>query len=209
MSLFANAKTVATPAKATKSKSVVREISGVERHAAIDAAIKSLQAMLEVEAEKIKAEAATIFIEEGVKLKRKPENFKGTEGSATTSVELRKRSTASVLNADDQALLKEHSIPFDREVQTAEAFLINPAYTNDMALLAKVEEALAGVDLPEDFLMKQEEKTRAIVTDESLAAVFTKSVEEAELLLPLVATLALKPKIDGDFWSILDEITGE
>lgn len=209
MGLFANAKSVAAePTKARKSKAPIREMSGIERHAAIDAAIKALQGMLEVEAERIKTEATGIFIEEGLKINRKPDNFKAVEGNATTSVELRKRSTASVLKPEEQVILTENKVPFEREVVTAEAFLINPAYTNDMALLAKVEEALAGVDLPADFLMKQEEKTRAVVTDDSLEAVFKKSAEDAEMLLPLVATLALKPKIDGDFWAVLDEVMG-
>lgn len=209
MGLFAKAATIkAEPTKGRKSKTEIREMSGVERHAAIDAAIKALTALQEIEAAKIKAEAATIFVEEGVKIQRKPDNFKATEGTATTSVELKKRSVASVLKDEEQVILKKHSIPFDREVTKAEAFLINPRYTNDMDLLAKVEEALADVDLPEDFLMKQEEQTRAVVTDESLEAVFKKTIEDAEMLLPLVSTLALKPKIDGDFWAKLDELMG-
>jgi hypothetical protein len=205
--LFAAAKTVAAPTKAKdKGKNPIVEMSGIERHAALDAAIKSLTALRDAEADQIKSEAANRFIEEGTKIKRTPSNFKGTEGSATTSVELRKRSTASVLKPEEQAVLKEHNIPFDREVQTAEAFLINPIYTNDMNLLAKVEEALANVDLPDNFLLKQEEQTRAVVTEDSLAAIFAKSVEDAETLLPLVAVLALKPKIDGNFWTVLDDI---
>lgn len=207
MGLFAAAKPVAAPAKAKeKGKNPIVEMSGIERHAALDAAIKSLTALRDAEAEQIKSAASAHFVEEGTKLKRTPSNFKGKEASATTSIELRKRSTASVLKPEEQTVLSENKIPFDREVQTAEAFLINPIYTNDMNLLAKVEEALSKVDLPEDFLMKQEEKTRAVVTDELLAAVFAKSVEDAEMLLPLVSVLALKPSITGNFWTVLDEV---
>ncbi len=206
--MFANAQKVAAPAK--KGRKVEAEtvtLAGMERFAALDAAIKTLTALREAEEASLKGLMADRFIEVGCKAKKRPANFNGVEGSATGSCQLKVRSTASVLSEDDQALLTEHEIKFGTNVKTQEAFLINPAYTNNMALLAKVEEALEGVDLPEDFLMKQEEVSVCVATEESIEAIFTKDKEIAEILLPVVTTLAIRPKIEGDdFWGILDEI---
>ena len=206
--MFANAQKVAAPAKkGRKAEAETVTLAGMERFAALDAAIKTLTALREAEEASLKGLMADRFIEVGCKAKKRPANFNGVEGSATGSCQLKVRSTASVLSEDDQALLTEHEIKFGTNVKTQEAFLINPAYTNNMALLAKVEEALEGVDLPEDFLMKQEEVSVCVATEESIEAIFTKDKEIAEILLPVVTTLAIRPKIEGDdFWGILDEI---
>ncbi len=37
-------------------------------------------------------------------------------------------------------------------------------------------------------------------------AVFKKDAADAEILLPVVTTMAIRPKIEGDFWAILDEV---
>ena len=210
MTLFANAKTI--PAKKPadkKSAAELRIMEGIEQYAAIDAAMKSLKAMAEVQAAAIKAEMANIFVTEGCAIKKKPANFKGTEGTATASCEMKKRSTASVLTEDEIALLVAQKLPIIEVVKTEEAFLINPAYTHNMEILAKVEEALADVDLPEDFLMKQDKEAAMVVGDETVEALFKLNVEEAEALFSVVTTLAIKPSITGDFWGILDDLMGD
>lgn len=209
MALFKNAKTIKAPAtKGRKAEAETVEIKGMERYAAIKAAIDTLTALAGVEEAAIKALMATRFVQQGCAPEKqcRPDNFKGIEGTAEGSCQLKIRSTASVLSEDEQKLLAQHEIPFERVIKTQEAFLINPAYTNNMALLAKVEEALEGVELPEDFLMKQEEVSVPVVTEESMNAVFKKDSATAEILLPVVTTMAIRPKIEGDFWAILDEV---
>ena len=76
-----------------------------------------------------------------------------------------------------------------------------------MGLLARVEEALSGVELPENFFMKQERVTRAVVTNESVDAIFTHDAKVAAELLPVVSTLAIRSSIPDDkFWAKMDEI---
>ncbi len=207
MSLFKNAQTVAATApKGRKPKAEEVTIKGVERYAALKAAMDSIEALMKVEEASIKAAMAKKFVEDGCNAKTKPTNFKATDGNATASCQIKIRSSASVLSVDEQKLCEDHKIPYEKRTITQEAFLINPKYTNDMALLAKVEEALGDVDLPEDFLQKQEEVVKPIMSEEGLNAMFTTSVELATQLLPVCSTLAIRASIEGNFWPILDEL---
>ena len=208
MSLFANAQKIEAPKTAAKKpKAPQHEIKGLEQLAAIDAAIKALTGLREGFEATVKVEMASYFVAEGTKVKARPVNFQGLDGDAKASCQLRARSATSKLTVDDVALLTDHNIPFLVETMTPEAFLINPSYTNDMELLARVEEALANVDLPDDFLMKQEKVTRTVATEASLDAIFTHDSKVAATLLPVVSTLAIRPSIPDDkFWAKLDEI---
>lgn len=205
--LFSSAATIKAPApKGRKEAAVEVEMKGMERFAAIKAAIDTLSTLAGVEEAALKGLMADRFIEQGVMKQARPDNFKGIDGAAEGSCQLKVRAASSALSEDEQVLLTRHSVPFEKIVKTQEAFLINPLYTNNMELLAKVEEALEGVDLPDDFLMKQEEVSIPVVNEESLSVVFKKDAPEIELLLPVVTTMAIRAKIDGDFWGILDEI---
>lgn len=208
MSLFASAKTIEkTAPKSRKPAAKKVEMTNLEKLAAIDAAMKALKGLKETYETSVKGAMSEHFVTQGCAIKSRPENFEGVDGDATGSCQLKLRSSASVLTADDVALLKDHSVPFEVIETTAEAFFINPTYTNDMELLGKVEVALSKVDLPGDFLMKQERETKSVASDESLDAVFTKSPALAAELLPVVSVLAIRPKIaDDKFWSILDGI---
>ncbi len=205
--LFANAQKIEAPkSKGRKAEVATVEVKGLERFAALKAASDSIAALMAVEEVEIKSAMADHFIETGRDIQRKPENFEGVEGNATASCQLKIRSSASVLSEDEQTLLTKNKIPFGEIVKQEEAFLINPRYTNDMALLALVEEALSKVKLPADFLMKQEKQVVKVATPDSIDAVFAKSKIDAETLLPVVTVLAIKAKIEGEFWGILDDI---
>jgi hypothetical protein len=205
--LFSSAATIKAPAaKGRKVEVAEIEVKGMERLAALDAAIKTLQALKEAEEVSVKAVMAAHWITEGTEKKDRPANFNGIEGAAKGSCQLKSRAVSSGLSDDEQKLLAANNIPFGTNVKTEAAFLINPKYTNDMAIQAVVEEALSSVTLPDDFLLKQEEISVKVATDESIKEVFQKSAATAELLLPVVTTMAIKPSIEGDFWSILDNI---
>lgn len=210
MALFANAKTLSAP-KAKKVSEVSQYvIAGLSRFAALTAAIKSLGALAEVEETNVKAKMIDQFVASGMARNSKPDNFEGVEELASASCQLKIRSSASVLSDEDVAILKKENIPYNEHTKQEEAFLINPKYTNDMELLSRVEEALANVALPEDFLLKQEKISVNVASPKSIDAIFAlKNEEKIRALLPLVTTLAIKPKIEGNFWAILDDITAE
>lgn len=210
MALFANAKTISAPK--TKKVSEVSQyvLSGLSRFAALTAAIKSLGALAEVEETNVKAKMIDQFVASGMARNSKPDNFEGVEELASASCQLKIRSSASVLSDEDVEILKKENIPYNEHTKQEEAFLINPKYTNDMELLSRVEEALANVALPEDFLLKQEKISANVASPKSIDAIFAlKNEEKIRALLPLVTTLAIKPKIEGNFWAILDDITAE
>ena len=197
---FANAKTVSKPAKKEKPTKVKHELKGLLQLAAIKNAIDTLTTLKSTYDQDVKKQMLTHFIASGSASGLKPENFDGSEGVASASCELRKRSTASVLSAEDKTLLEDYKIPVEETKSEIETFIFNPAYLNDAALMKKVEAALNKIkDIPEDFIMKQEGVTTYTVSDATVDAVFAlKDKAKLERLAPIVTTLAIKPKLDDD-----------
>jgi hypothetical protein len=198
--MFSNAKVLKT-AGASKKKDV-REvaISGLETLAAIDAVIKSLTAMKETVEMDVKEQMLSEFITDGVVIKRRPTNFKGVDGKATGSCQLKSRSSASGLNEAEEDLLKAAGISVETSEQVASTFVINPAYKDDQKLLATIEKKLKTIkDLPEDFILLQEGKSKTIVTEKSIDEVFALADTDAvRRLLPVVSTLAVRPTLGED-----------
>lgn len=215
MSLFAAA--VAAP-KAEKKKPAAKTklevaIEGMEQFAAFKAVEKAMKAVSGTFEQSIKAQMATLFVKEGMKLGRRPENFEGIEGVASGSCQLKAKSSNQIVTAEELSLLEQHNIPVVTLDTVVETFIINPAYadlTNPMnkALLDKVSKALEGVKgLPADFLQHQSEK-KVCVDEASMNAVFALKDEDVVAeLLPLVATLAIRPTIESE--KVAFEIVGK
>jgi len=195
--MFANAKTLAaTPTAKAKSKKEEIELSGLEDYALIDALIKNLEALKSGIEDQVKSDAKELFLIAADKSNKKPANFRGVDGSAEASVELRKRSTRSTLTEEEIAELELAGIPIEKIEDVTETFVINPAYVNNSALLGKIETAMKKVKgLPEDFIMKQEGQVRFVVSDETVDAVFTRNL--ARKFLDKVCLVALKPKLEN------------
>lgn len=195
MSIFANAKNAGPAPKAKASKKndkPVVDILGLKDLASIDVVIAALEAARITLEDKIKEQAHNTFVQDGEEIGKRPGNFRGIEQGNEASIELRKRSSRSVLSEEEQALLEQNNIPFDTVVDVKEAFFINPDYAADAALMDKVSKALEKVPgLPNNFIQYQAEVARKVVGDDSLDAVFKNGV--ADELLPVVGTLALKP----------------
>ena len=206
MSLFEKAKATPTTTKkvAKKDDKAVYGLEGMEDFAAIKAVEKALKAVSGTIEQSLKSQMAVKFAEMGMKIARRPDNFKGTEGLASASCELRCRSNASVLTVEEQSLLEEHNIPVVTLDTVVETFIINPAYADltdpaNKALLDKVSKALQGVKgLPEDFLQHQSQK-KVCADEQSLNADFAiKDPAVVAELLPVVSTLAIKPTIESE-----------
>lgn len=197
MNMFTAAKTKTAPAAKGKGKAKVEvQLSDLENYATICATIEQLEALRDTFCENVKGQVEEYFVETGTVNAARPENFKGVEGAASASCELRKRSTRSALTAEEVAELEALDIPVGTETVQEGCFIINPAYSQDDELLAKVAAALGKVKgLPLDFIQRQEAVERRVVTDETIAAVFRKGL--AERFFKTVGVLALKPKVDG------------
>jgi hypothetical protein len=195
MSIFANAKALKAPA-AAKGKKTENEVElpGLENYALVDALIKSLEGVKLTLASQLKSDAREHFLAEGTD--RRPENFKAVDGSAKASIVLGKRSTKSVLNEEEVELLTAAGVPVEIVDDVAETFVINPAYAKDSALLGKIEKALKKVPgLPVDFILAQEGKSRTVVSDKTVEAVFTKGL--AEQFIDTVCVLSVTPKLEN------------
>lgn len=196
--MFSNAKTLKTATKKKTEKTEVK-ISGLETLAAIDHVMKSLAALKETVESDVKSAMASHFVTTGCATQRRPENFKGVDGVATASCELRLRSSRSALSDAEIEALDHYSIPHVLVEDVAETFVINPAYKDDQKLLAQIEKKLKAIkDIPEDFIMVQEGVSRHVVVEESIERIFTLNPNVASSLLPIVGTLAVKPKLDVD-----------
>jgi hypothetical protein len=194
---FANAEKVQTSKKSAKPEAAKVEIEGLEEVAALDAVIKALTA---IHATKV-AEVKTVVVErqaaEGLRLTKKPDNFRGFEGEAEGSCELRARAVTSPLKPEELLLLKEHGISTTEVVDTVDTYVINPAYMTNMKVMAAVEEALKNAKgIPADLFQKQDGKSKTVVAatafDELLDGKKKRTVADVEALMVVIGTPALK-----------------
>lgn len=195
MSLFKNAQKVADPApKAKKSDKQEVHLDDLHTVAELDTLIKTLTALKGEYETKVKSAACDHFVAEAIRLGKRPENFRGTDGDASASIELRKRSSTAPLNEAEVTLLKGKGVKVEKKVIVQKLFGINPKYAEDEKMLDKVSKAIAKF-VPEDFIVVQEEKSAEIVSDETIESIFTnpKIVKDC---IGTVTTLAIKPKLE-------------
>jgi hypothetical protein len=193
MGLLTSAKALA-PSKTSAPKAGAKhefELVDLESYAQVDAVIKACEGLKKTLGTEINVAAMDEFYrlgQNGVC----PESFTGTEGNASASIELRKRSTASVLTDDEVAELTKLSIPVETVVTQMAMFGIDPKYAENMELLTKVEQALAGL-VPEDFFFKQDQVSKQVVSDQTIAVAFAKKAPKH--VIKMITTQAIKAKL--------------
>lgn len=209
--MFANAKTLKTATKSKKAEVETVKLAGLEQLGAIDAVMKALTALRATVEMDVKSGMTAEFIKRGMAKQTRPENFKGEEGIATASCQLKKRSSTSPLSDSEIELLTEAKISVETVDLVAETFVINPAYKDDQVLLGKIEKKLSTIkDLPEDFIMKQAGVSRTIVGETALDEVFAfDSADMIAQFLPMVSSLAIKPTLNEDDVSKAFEIVSK
>jgi hypothetical protein len=191
---FARSEVAKVPTKKKASDKPTFEITGLKKLATLSVMMKSISALYETTEADVKNQMAKYFSHMGDRDEKQPSNFKGIEGDASASCELRKRSSRSVLSDEEVKMLEENNIPYETVVDVQECFVINPAYSQDENLLAKISKALEKVPgLPADFIQLQPSVTRRVVSEETMATVFKNKL--AEDFLSVVGTLAIKPTI--------------
>ena len=199
--MFSNAKAKTAPKakKPGKSKPEVA-IEDLETLASIDAVMKGIEALRKTVESSVKDQMHDHFVAAGMDRGSKPDSFRGVEGNASASCEIRKRSTRSVLSAADVDLLTKNGIEFEVIEDVTETFVINPDYAGDSELLGKISEALGGIDgLPEDFIQHQAGVSRNVASNKTVDQVFAQKDEQAVRdLMKVVTTLAVKPKLETD-----------
>jgi hypothetical protein len=185
---------VEAPKKKGKEKEQIA-ISGLQQLTLLDALIKQASAMKATIQSDVTAAGFGRFVELQGNSTR-PSSFEGVDGHATASVEVRKRSSASVLTEEEVKILDAAGIKAEVKVVTPFQFYINPAYVNDEKLLGKVEAALSKI-VPEDFIQQQQEVSKPVVGDAMLDDAFRNKAGEE--VLRILTTMAVKPKLNESY----------
>jgi hypothetical protein len=196
MNLFQTAQVVDTK-KASKKKSDKVEVNmqGLEDYATVVSLMKNLEGIKSTLEGEIKSEMKSYFTKNNNG--SRPENFRGIEGNASASCEMRKRTATSALSETEISDLTADNIPVEKAVSTPERFVINPDFMNDQALLEKVSKALLSIKgLPENFIMMQPEVSKTVVSDETLDMICQKGL--LSKYFDAVTTMAIKPKLDKE-----------
>ena len=204
--LFSTASTIKVePKKTSKADNKAKiEIEGLQDYTLVDSLEKNLKALKETLKGKVNEQMKEIFTRQSNK---RPDNFRGIEGSASASCEMRKRTIASVLTEEEVKALEKDGIPVGTEVTVPDRFIINPEHAANQELLQKISDAIRKVPgLPENFILHQPEQSSRVVTDKTLDKVCEKG------LLPKhfdkVATMAIKAKLEEelDINAVLDSV---
>ena len=201
--MFSTAKKIeAKPTAKAKKDKVQIAVAGLSDLAKLDALIKAATAMKATLETEIKTFGFDQFMD--MAGGSRPSSFEGTDGDATASVELRKRGTNSALNEEEVAALQAVGITPFKQVVTNGLFAINPKYAEDETLLGKVEKSLAKI-VPDDFIVRQEEVSKLVVSDEILDEAF-RTAKPAPVLA-IMTTMALKPKLSEayDMTKLMDD----
>ncbi len=198
--LFGSAAVVkaAPKGKAKADNRATHTVEGLEDLALVNAAIKNFEAVKETLEGPIKAQLREQFIEAGTAAKKRPDNYRGLERTASASCEFRKRGDNQPLNEAELAAFERYGIPTKKVVIVPAAFIINPKYIEDKATLAKVSKVLVEAGIPTDLFMKQEEASKICVPDEALDVIFTKKPDVIEKMIDSVCVLAVKSKLEED-----------
>ena len=194
--MFAKAKQLDKPATAAK-KPAKKElpVAQIQKVAEIKALMQTLAATLETLETEVKNDGFEMFLE--MDSVGRPESFRGIDGMASASVEMRKRGTNSALNEDECKTLRELGIEPFEQVVTREMYGINPVYAEDADLMGRVEKALESVKgLPSDFIVLQAGVTKFVVTDEMADAAYK---SRNAVAVKICTTMALKPKLEAEY----------
>lgn len=211
MGVFKNAAKVKTAPKA-KGKAAKPELmlAGVKNLAAVKTVIKSLEGLAGTLDAEVKRGASDWYAAFAKENKKKPENpvlIDAEDSNIKGSMQFRKRSSASVLNADEKALLDDHKISYDTEVVKEETFIVNSKYSQDWDLLEKIEEALEGI-VPDDFFLKQDKMVKHTVGEKTIDEIAKKP--QVRKLMEVALTLSTRLSMDEQAaYEVVGELLGE
>ncbi len=138
------------PAKGKGKAKHQINIDGLREYAALKNAQKQIEAALETLKEDVNGAALDYFLNS-----QRSDSINGIEGDTTASLQLRKRSTRSVLSDQEALVLNELNVDILHDADAR--FYINNDYSEDAELLGKVSAALDGI-VPADFLKATQAK---------------------------------------------------
>lgn len=192
MSMFKKAAALPEKPKAKKGSKVEVAVAGLHQLAMVHALFTALETVKTTLETSVKDLGFAYFQTQMHLTGTKPDSFRGIEGDAQASIELRKRGTNMPLNPAQVEQLRAAGFePAEVEV-VPELFGINPAHAGNEELLEKVSAALAGI-VPEDFIIRQPKQVKYVVSDELLAKVC--AAKAAPEVVRTCTVLAVKPTL--------------
>ncbi|KKL90089.1 hypothetical protein LCGC14_1908180 [marine sediment metagenome] len=190
---------IATPKAKGKAKPQI-VVEDLRQYAALKAAMKTIETMVETLKESVNDVALDAFL-----IARRSDSIQGTDGDTTASLQLRKRTSRSVLGEQEVKVLDHLKIAFEKSSDSK--FYINSKYSEDSELLGKVSDALEGI-VPDDFLGHTGEKF--VTTSTSIAdAMSIEDIDTRRDVLKIVSTQAARTKFGGthdEMLKILDKV---
>lgn len=206
-SIFDMAPTVATkPAKGKKSDKQEIPIDGLAEHCGYDAIIKTVKTLAETTKDHIVDQIDEHFVTRGLIEHKRPENFRGVEGTASASCEARKRTALSALDDTQVSILERHGVPFDVVSDQVETFIFNPDYLTDAKVMGKASAALLAAGLPADIIQKQVGAKKRVISDASVDKLFQLDEPGLRECFRIVMTPAVKPSADVDIFKAIASV---
>lgn len=199
VNFFKNAQPVKAGKKKATDNKIRQEVDGLATLASIDVVMKTLDTLKKEAEAVVKRQMREFFVLRGCATNRRPDNYIGFEDTASASLELRKRSTASSLDEFQVETLTEEGISVAHET----TYSLNQEVLTP-EVMALVEKALNKVPGIPTNLFTVTSKT--VVTDESLNQIFTKGEVKAKMLLDLVGVLAIKPKVEEEIQDTVERV---
>jgi hypothetical protein len=203
--MFATAPIAAGPvSKKAKDKTETIPTKGIHLLAALQVLKKNVEGQIATVEADVKDIMLSTFTEKAFVGKKKPESYTGTDNGSSASLQCKARASSSALTDAELEILADYKIPVETLVTREETFIINPAYADlsdaeNKAMLDKVEQALAGLGLPADFIQRQLGISKKIVSDETIAAVCSMAKKsDVASLLPMVTSLAIRATFAED-----------
>lgn len=200
--IFGAAPTKDMPKKSDKkTKAGVESGPAIAKVAAIDYITKSLKGLRETYEQMAKDEMLDVFVADGLKNQKRPENYRGVNGLGEASCELKKRATSSPLLEDEVSELKKAGIEVKLETVQEEMFVFNPEILKNPEMRAKISAAFAKIDFggiqPIERIAPVQ---KYVATEEAIEEVFKKSKTAGigSKLLSMVTVLAIKTKWNGN-----------
>lgn len=197
----AAAKPVVEQPKAGRKKAeVTHPMSGkLDQLASLKAFAATIEAQMKALESELKGDATDELVKRGMAIGGRPANYKGESATAIAGVELRLRSSASILSEDEVKLLAEENIEATEMELSPEMYAFNPGVLGmGPKVLEKISAALASVKELEGIqvIVHHPAKTKMVASEEAIDKVFKlKDADKVRSLMPLVTTLALKPKL--------------
>ena len=204
MALAGEAESPAAPQ--AQDEAPILQIPGLVNLAKLDRSCEVLDAMRKLELAQARSVTLGIMIA-SARPGERPRNFKGIEGAATATHQLRKRGSGTPLSEQAESVLTEAGLPLGRKVIQPQTYRVKPEYATDARKVTIAGEALGASGLPDDFIERQAEVSFAIVTDETIEAIFANYAHDREALLKflhLTTDVIVVPNWEGDDREAID-----